>query len=194
MRLNPDGTPDPTFGFGGSVMLNLKKRMAEWIDQVALAPDGDILVIGSIGGDATEKTRVRRHFIARIQGGVTNPGDDPPLAAARFDGSRAANTTEPATFTVIYAADQAIDASSLGNRDLYLRGPNKFLAKARFVSATPRFGGRQIIATYSFRDAKPWDASHEGNYAIFLRNRQVFDNFGNAIRAGKIGSGRFDVV
>src|SRR5688572_13569122 len=194
MRLNPDGTPDPTFGFSGSVMLNFKKRMAEWIDEVAIAPDGDILVVGRIGGNPYERFGARRHFIARFQGGVTNPGDDPPQAAAFIDGSRAANSTDPATFTVIYAADQAVDASSLGNHDLLVRGPNQFITKARLVSTAPRFGGRQIVATYSFADDKPWEESHQGNYSVFMRKRQVFDNFGKPVRPGKIGSGQFDVL
>jgi hypothetical protein len=62
------------------------------------------------------------------------------------------------------------------------------------VSTAPRFGGRQIVATYSFADDKPWEASHEGTYSVFMRKRQVFDNFGKPVRPGKIGSGQFDIV
>jgi uncharacterized delta-60 repeat protein len=47
-RLNPDGTPDPTFGNGGSVVENAVGTNSEDIaDAVAIQPDGKIVVAGA---------------------------------------------------------------------------------------------------------------------------------------------------
>jgi uncharacterized delta-60 repeat protein len=48
VRLNPNGTPDPTFGNGGSVVENAVGTNSEDIaDAVAIQPDGKIVVAGA---------------------------------------------------------------------------------------------------------------------------------------------------
>jgi uncharacterized delta-60 repeat protein len=52
----PDGTPDPTFGQGGKVITNYDARFAT---EMALAPDGSILVLGPAGDLANDLAILR---------------------------------------------------------------------------------------------------------------------------------------
>src|SRR5262249_55921712 len=48
-RLNPDGTPDSSFGTNGLVITDF--GAPEWASSVVVQADGSILAAGSVGGD-----------------------------------------------------------------------------------------------------------------------------------------------
>jgi uncharacterized delta-60 repeat protein len=47
IRLNADGTLDSTFGVGGRSVLELAGNDTAWIDDIAVAPDGKLVALGS---------------------------------------------------------------------------------------------------------------------------------------------------
>jgi uncharacterized delta-60 repeat protein len=192
MRLNADGTPDSTFGFGGSALLNLKKHKADWIDDAALTSDGDILVVAKIGGDPIEGSGFSRYVLARIEGGNALTAEPKPPAARAFVTPTLPyiGNKVPATFTVIYAGQQDIDRSTLDDLDVLIRGPHKFAARGHLTTVEEINGGRQIVASYDFpAPSGAWDARDAGKYGAFIRKNQVRDKAGNAVRAGRVGLG-----
>jgi uncharacterized delta-60 repeat protein len=187
LRFNPDATPDSTFGFGGSSNIDLNRRKTEWIDRLALLPDGDLLAAGTIGGTFPDNPSPdARLFIARIKGGAHPVGNLPPRAA--FDIDRPAAGTTQFEFTVTYAAEETIDKSSLGGRDVRVVGPGGYSALARLTHLDDRYAGRHVIATYTI-DAPggTWNRADNGRYTVYLRTDQVSDNRGHAAPAGVIG-------
>lgn len=191
IRLNADGTPDNTFGFGGIVNLNLNRRKAEWFDRMILMPGGDILAAGTIGGSVSDGRDEGMLFVAKIQGGAHDVGDLPPRARADVYSPPYPNDAQY-TFTVTYAAEESIDQASLGNRDVRVIGPHGYSTLAHFMGVLDRYNGRQRVATYTI-DAPGggWNRADNGQYTVYLRPDQVFDNRGHAAPAGAIG--RFTV-
>jgi uncharacterized delta-60 repeat protein len=199
MRFNPDGTPDPTFGFGGSAVFNIKKRKADWISHAALNPDGDILAVGQIGGNPIDLSGTGRYFLTKIQGGARPTGTRTPVAGVspiNIFPPQPQSQRDTYAFDVAYAADGAdIDLTSLNNRDLIVRGPRGFVARATFVrTAELRHDGARALAIYNF--APPggtWDPGDSGTYVVSVRKRQVRDTSGNFVRAAPIGTLRISV-
>jgi uncharacterized delta-60 repeat protein len=192
-RFNPDGTPDATFGFGGSQVIDLNRRKREWIDRLALLPNGDYLAVGSIGTVFADANGEGGHpgnlFVAHIKG-----GSHPVGALAPRAGLQATSPSPNATtfeFTVPYAAEETIDASTLDNRDLRVVGPDGYSALARLTNVHDRYNGRQRIATYTI-DAPggAWNRADNGTYTIYLRKAQVRDNRGNPAPAQILGTFR----
>jgi uncharacterized delta-60 repeat protein len=189
IRFNPDGTPDNTFGFGGSNSIDLNHRKSEWIDRLALLPNGDFLAAGSIGGVFPDDLNPDAHlFIARIKGGAHPVGD---LAPRPLTYAPIANTTR-VQFTVTYAAEESIDATTLGSRDIRVVGPHGYSVLAHLTQVTDRYNGRQRIATYTIEaPGGAWNHSDNGRYTVYLRPNQVQDNRGHAAPAQILG--RFKV-
>jgi uncharacterized delta-60 repeat protein len=52
-RLNPDGSPDTTFGVGGTVVTDMGANRQDMASRVIVQPDGKILVAGSTDVDGT---------------------------------------------------------------------------------------------------------------------------------------------
>lgn len=76
------------------------------------------------------------------------PGDArPPIAAVN-----AANIESSGggtfTFTVEYTGNQAIDAATLGNQNLCVRGPNGFQQQPVFVGRAPSLDGSSSTSVY----------------------------------------------
>jgi uncharacterized delta-60 repeat protein len=190
VRFNADGTPDSTFGFGGFSDLQLNRRKEQWVDQLALLPNGDYLAAGTIGGTFPDKPEGGHIFVAHVQGGAHAVGNLAPRAAANFP-----NAPTPASgastyeFTVTYAAEESIDLSSLGSYDIRVVGPHGYSVLADLIQRTDRYDGRQPIPTYSI-DAPTggWNRGDNGRYSIYLRPNQVVDNFNHFAPAGIIGT------
>jgi uncharacterized delta-60 repeat protein len=178
VRLNVDGTPDNTFGFGGFTRLDVNRRKPNWIDRIISLADGDLLAAGTVGG---------RLFVARIQGGGHAVGSLAPRA--RADANPPAPNAPQLEFNVAYAAEESIDAASLGDRDVRVTGPNGYSVLAHLTSVVDRYNGRQRVATYTI-DAPGggWNRADNGQYTIYLRGGQVVDNRGHAAPAGTIGT------
>jgi uncharacterized delta-60 repeat protein len=190
IRLNPDGSDDDTFAFGGRESFDINRRKLEWITDLAVTPDGDVLAAGRVGG--TDKTfpYEGNFFLARFEGGAHPVGDQAPRAAGD---PRAPRIGQPDyTFNVIYAAEESIDLTTLGNRDVRVLGPRGYSALARLVETEQRDDGGATVATYQIPAPNgEWGRAANGNYTIYVRPDQVLDNRGNAVPAGN--AGEFDV-
>jgi uncharacterized delta-60 repeat protein len=192
VRFNPDGTPDNTFGFGGLVARNFNRRKIEWLDQVALLPDGDIIAAGYIGstGGRHEPGQGGKVFLTRFDGGARTVGQRRPVAA--LVNTSIGTFNNQISFDVVYAAEDLIDQDTIGDRDVRIFGPNGYAQFARVTDVQPRYGGRQIQVSYSVpAPGGQWDASDNGRYSIVLRRRAVRDNFGNAAAARRLARQTF---
>jgi CSLREA domain-containing protein len=92
-------------------------------------------------------------------------------------------------FTVTYTDNVALDAATLGNANLRVKGPGGFSQLATFVGATPAGNGAPRTATY--RIAAPggtWNAADNGAYTVTVEPNQVRDTAGNALAAGDLGT------
>lgn len=188
LRLNPDGAPDNTFGLGGFNVLSINRRKSEWIDKLALLPSGDYLAAGTLGGTFPDNTDNGYLFVAHIQAGTHPVGQLAPQALAdAFAPPVLGNATH--YFTVTYAAEESIDASTLDSHDVRILGPNGYSALAHLTQVEDRYAGRQRIATYTI-DAPggTWERGDNGQYTIYLRPNQVTDNRGHPTPAGIIGT------
>lgn len=192
-RFNPDGTPDDTFGFGGSQVIDLNRKKFEQIDRLALLPNGDYLAVGSIGVHFADNNGVGGDpghlFIAHIKGGAHPVGDLAPRARA-YTTAPSPNATQ-FEFTVTYAAEETIDASTLDNRDVRVLGPDGYSALAHLTDVATRYVGRQRIATYTI-DAPggAWNRDDNGTYTLYLRPKQIADNHAHAAPAQILGTFR----
>ena len=188
LRLNPDGTPDNTFAFGGFEEISINRRKSEWIDRLALLPNGDYLAAGTLGGTFPDNIDHGQVFVAHIQGGAHTVGQLAPRALAdAFSPPIPGNATH--SFTVTYAAEESVDASSLDSFDVRVVGPDGYSMLAQLTKVEDRYAGRQRIATYTI-DAPggAWDRGDNGQYTIYLRRNQVTDNNAHAVAAGVIGT------
>jgi probable HAF family extracellular repeat protein len=96
-------------------------------------------------------------------------------------------TTSGATtyqFTVTYADNVAIQASTLGNNDIRVTGPNAFNQLATFVSVDTAGDGTPRTVTYQITPpGGSWDLADNGTYTLALEASQVTDTSGNAADA-----------
>jgi uncharacterized delta-60 repeat protein len=199
VRLNPDGSPDESFGFGGTAYLRPKRfwsRMAAY--DADLAPDGDVITAGSI----TLKGGKSAFVLARFQGGADEAAEQPPLASLRPrtfgpDGGPIAPVAgEPRfQFEVLYAADDQINLSTLGNADVLVTGPNGYRQLGKLEGSSAIFDdNRQVAATYSIpAPGVAWGADDNGRYRVLMRRRGILDNHGQSVRAGQIGAFRVNL-
>jgi uncharacterized delta-60 repeat protein len=189
-RFNPDGTPDSTFGFGGFSDIQLNRRKTEWVDKLALLPNGDYLAAGTIGGSFPDNSENGHVFVAHIQGGAHAVGNLAPRAAASFPTAAVPALGAPTyEFDVSYAAEESIDLSSIDSYDIRVIGPNGYSVLAKSIQRTDRYAGRQRIVTYSIdAPSGAWNRADNGSYAIYLRPNQVQDNFNHFAPAGIVGS------
>jgi hypothetical protein len=124
---------------------------------------------------------------------LTKAADTTP-PTAKLDSTPAVGTPQNGqnkyTFTVIYADNDTIDASTLDDNNIKVTGPNNFSQMATFESAVPGPGnGTPLTVTYSFvPPGGTWDPSDNGNYDISLLADQVDDPSTNSAAAGKLGS------
>lgn len=119
---------------------------------------------------------------------VQVPDVIPPTASASLP-----NVTAPGTsaylFQIVYSDNVAIDASTLGNTNVVVTGPNGYAQDATLVSVSPSGSGAVETATYSI--AAPngaWTSSDGGSYTVSLNAGAVTDTSGNAVTAGAVGS------
>jgi uncharacterized delta-60 repeat protein len=188
VRLNPDGTPDSTFGLGGFSQITINRRKFTSIQRLALLPDGAYLAAGTVGGTFPDNIDGGYLFVAHIQGGTLGSEKRAPRALAdAFSPPYLGATTHD--FTVTYAAQESINASTLDSRDVRVLGPNGYSTLAHLTSVEDRYAGRQRVATYTI-DAPggAWERGDNGRYTIYLRPNQVTDNRAAPVPAGIIGA------
>ena len=103
--------------------------------------------------------------------------------------------TKTHTVTVTYADNHAVDASSLGDNDLLVTGPNGYEQLARLTGVDTAGNGTPRVATYQF-DAPEggWDSGDNGVYAVTLRPDAVRDTSGNFHPGGLLSKFLVSVV
>lgn len=113
-----------------------------------------------------------RYFMDSVAPTATFGGETPAVGGATFD------------FTVTYAdATSGVDASSFGDGDVTVTGPNGFSQAALFVSASGNVATYRITAP-----GGTWDVCDSGGYAISQNSAEVQDVAGNACPTESIGT------
>lgn len=94
----------------------------------------------------------------------------------------------PYRFKVVYTDDVAVDAASIGHRDVLITGPRKLKLWAKLVSTSPTGNSGRIVATYQVTGpGKIWGPEDNGMYTLWLWPGQVYDNSGNLAAKKKLG-------
>ena len=71
----------------------------------------------------------------------------------------------------------------------WISGPGGFDVPATFVSVVFNASGNQAVATYSIiPPGGSWDSADNGTYTVVMQPNQVFDQLGNPVAPGDIGS------
>jgi hypothetical protein len=96
------------------------------------------------------------------------------------------------TFTVTYTAvaGGAVDAATLGSKNVLVFGANGFEngVLAEFVSATPAGNGSPLTATYKLTPpGGSWDSKDSGTYGLFIDSNQVKAVGGVPVSAEALG-------
>lgn len=92
-------------------------------------------------------------------------------------------------FTVTYQDNGSVDATTLGNGDVRVTGPNEYDQIAEFVGSQAGSNG-SITATYriSAPGGNIWSDDNTGAYQVSLVAGQVKDNTGNTNAAAVLGN------
>jgi hypothetical protein len=97
--------------------------------------------------------------------------------------------TQHYQFVVKYTDDTLLAASSIGNGDVLVTGPNGYTQLATLVSKTPGRNAKSITAIYQVPPpGDAWDAVDNGAYTLTLVASQVTDAAGNKMAAATMGT------
>jgi uncharacterized delta-60 repeat protein len=194
VRLNADGSPDATFGFGGAMTISAGRgQTAAHVRDMRMTPDGDILALVQYyqAGNGSKL------YLAKVEGGSHDLGQRAPVAAiAPPDPDTVDSILTPTRkarffpFPVRFAAERAIDVNTLGDADVIVKGPRGLAARAKFLRwSEVGLRRQQVDAIYSVHSpGKRWDPVDNGVYTIYVRRRSVRDDFGHAVAAGPVGT------
>ena len=139
-------------------------------------PDGSTVTAGP-GGQL---------FLLRYQGTqITLTAVEPPDAQLNAPPVTNASQPNPYTFTVTYTDFLGVDASTFGNDDLVVVGPNNVTLPVTFVSATPAGNGTPRTATYTFvPPGGSWDPADTGTYTVKVGPGPVGNTLGLKLEPG----------
>ena len=93
-----------------------------------------------------------------------------------------ASTTQPYLFSITYADNIAVKASTIGDANVVVTGPGGFSQHATLVS-TGLTNAASVVAQYSI----PAPAT-SGTYTVSVLANQVTDTSGNPVAAGSLGT------
>lgn len=111
------------------------------------------------------------------------------LSVANITSSGAATQT----FTVTYADDTAVNASTIDSSDIQVTGPNGFSQLATLLNVNVAGNGTPRTATYRINaPGGTWNQPDNGIYTISILANQVADTQANFISAGALGT--FNVI
>lgn len=97
------------------------------------------------------------------------------------------------TFTVTYADDTAVNASTIDSSDIQVTGPNGFTQLATLLNVNVAGNGTPRTATYRINaPGGTWNQPDNGIYTISILTNQIADTQGNFIAAGALGT--FNVI
>jgi hypothetical protein len=123
---------------------------------------------------------------------VTNQDNEKPTASVPANQATAVPTSTTYDFTVIYTDNTQIDASTLGDTNLTVTGPNGFSQQPTLVSQNVG-NAASVTVTYELTFPSGLAASDSGNYTVSsnadsLSTSAVKDAKGNPLAAGAIGT------
>ena len=119
---------------------------------------------------------------------VIPPDVTPPTASASLSAPTASGQSTY-IFQIVYSDNVAIDASTLGNNNVVVTGPNGYAQAATLVSVDAAGNGATRTATYSITPpGGAWSPADGGTYTVSLNAGVVTDTSGNAVAAGALGS------
>ena len=125
-------------------------------------------------------------FVAIVIMPATTKAIDPTAVATTTNVTTAGGTQY--SFTVRYTDDGPL-VDSFDNDDVRISGPGGFDVPATFVSVVFNASGNQAVATYSIiPPGGSWDSADNGTYTVVMQPNQVFDQLGNPVAPGNIGS------
>jgi len=120
---------------------------------------------------------------------VTAPSDTTVPTATLSANRITSGGSNSHTFTVRYADNSGINASTLDNSDVRVTGPRGFSQLASLVSVNSSSNGTPRTATYRVNaPGGTWDNADNGTYTVAMQGNQVRDTSGNAVTAGSLGS------
>lgn len=99
------------------------------------------------------------------------------------------------SFTITWSDNTAVDASSLGNGNVIVTGPNGFSAPATLASLSSAVSGSPLTATYAV--AAPngtWQPTDNATCAIMLQPAQVADVAGNTAPPSQLATFNVNIV
>jgi uncharacterized delta-60 repeat protein len=181
-RVNADGSPDATFGLGGTRTFVFNPYNDGWttpqaITQLAQMADGSIILAGTIRGHL---------YLAKVQAGGHVVGNSPPRASVITNYYEPDNSSYPFGLTVRFFGEHPIDASTFDESDILLTGPNGYSKKGTFFSTTvsPDQSPLDVLLDFPDPGLAP---SAAGVYTVHLVGR-VADTTGKAVPTGDIGT------
>jgi hypothetical protein len=113
---------------------------------------------------------------------TTSPPDTTPPTFSMQQGSVTAANGQPATFSVVWSDDVAMNGATIGDGDVVVSGPgNVYNVVATLVSSNSVAGG-SIVANYSVpAPAGGWTSAWNGTYGVYARLNEVADAAGNVV-------------
>jgi hypothetical protein len=162
-------------------------------DIVAVAPAGDVPTIPSTGITAVNVTKhsvlnLRYGFKAGV-GTKTPPPDTAPPSAALDATALTTAGFSPYRFSVTWSDSTAVDASSFGDGNLIVTGPDGYDQAAGLVGIDAAGNGSPRTTTYQISaPAAGWTDDSDGTYTIMLNGGQIRDTLGNIDGAIALGT------
>jgi hypothetical protein len=94
------------------------------------------------------------------------------------------------TFSITYSDNVAIDASTLGDDDIFVTGPGGYSQFATLVDVNPGGGNAaSLVATYQITaPGGSWDWMDDGLYTIHFQGGSVTDTSGSGVGSGVLGT------
>jgi len=120
---------------------------------------------------------------------LLTPIDNQTPTAILSAGNVSAAGANTHTFTVAYADNIAIKATTIGNSDVQVTGPNGFNVSALYAGINITGDGTPRVVTYRITPpGGTWDLADNGTYTISMAANQVADTANNYVAAGVLGT------
>jgi parallel beta-helix repeat protein len=131
-----------------------------------------------------------------LRGVALASADAAPTATLLPQDQQPVPTAGASTFDLIvrYSDDLGLNTSSFDNGDILVTGPNNFSQAASFLSIQ---NSTATTADVVYRVTAPGgslDTGDEGNYTVNVDAAEVFDNSGNSVVPGAIGTFALDIT
>jgi len=147
---------------------------------------GDPLSITPSG--YTDYASIGNYFITGIVSDATGINAAPAASLISAPDVISGGTTSH-TFSILFADNDAIPLTSLGNDDVRVTGPGSFQAAARLITVDDQPGESRRLATYAITaPGGAWSYTDNGVYSIWINTQSVADADGAFVPGELMGS------